>query len=114
MSEILDGCPVCGKQPERHVCKKSLDEDSYYVIYECRQKDHTVSGKGDSDLEAIEAWNTRHERTCRDINPYGRDYFEGKFDLFTCSECGWDGVCDPVEDVGFCPSCGAKVIEQCQ
>lgn len=51
--------------------------------------------------EAIEHWNTRHERTCR------YKHIEGTW--FKC-ECGewYDGVIEP----NYCPSCGAKVVRK--
>ena len=52
-----------------------------------------------TEAEAIEAWNTRAERTCE----YVGDEISGG-----CSECrGWlDPAC------AYCPSCGAKVMER--
>ncbi len=72
-----------------------------------------------TEAEAIEAWNSRAERVCRDVNGNPHD--------FTCSECGasmytqvdecWTmiargGRCDDViENPSYCPNCGAKVVE---
>lgn len=107
----LEECPICGKQPERHVCKRNLDEDSYYVVYECRQEDHTVSGKGDSDLEAIDAWNTRHEPICHmEQSGAGEDV--------ACENCGAYNIAPFRDSEGhlviptYCPSCGSKVVDK--
>ena len=69
-----------------------------------------------SEREAIEAWNTRYERTCKNIS---------RNDDFVCSECGADvfavtynenaDVCvyQNNKNVGirFCPACGFKVVD---
>ena len=47
-----------------------------------------------------EHWNTRAERTCRNLS--------GDFAVFCCSECGYferDCAC-----ANYCPNCGAKVV----
>ena len=69
---------------------------------------------------AIEAWNTRHERTCRDVTG------EGNIQAFTCSECGCWVAYDEYWETGiyvqtegqpvhihpsYCPNCGAKVVD---
>lgn len=82
----------------------------------------------DTEAKAIEAWNTRHERTCRNVA--NREYEDER--SFTCSECGArDAFGEGVYHLGgckeidgsichwdswpvwkFCPNCGAKVVEQ--
>lgn len=53
---------------------------------------------------AREAWNTRAERTCHNINDPMKSGELG----FKCSVCGhWDEWQQP----NFCPNCGAKVVE---
>lgn len=105
----LLSCPFCGGKPVRFTWKQNLDEDSYYVTYGCTKKDHTVRVSGDSDLEAIEAWNTRYERTCHAL-PSGVGCY------ISCSECGSYNI-PMYRDSGshflmpsYCPHCGAKVI----
>lgn len=70
-------------------------------------------GTYETEAEAIEAWNTRAERTCR------------MTDRGECSECGayivraWTEVHDFNGDMkridlrshNYCPNCGAKVVE---
>lgn len=51
-------------------------------------------------LTAIEAWNTRHERTCR------WKHIEGTWFM---SECGERYDC--IVPDNFCPNCGARVKE---
>lgn len=64
---------------------------------------------------AEEAWNTRVERTCRATSC--RDYPDWGSVAYTCSECGEILVCfdfeqDPPKPIGYCPNCGAKVVEK--
>ena len=57
-----------------------------------------------SEEEAIEAWNTRAERTCNRV-PFGR--------TLVCSECG-AGMGKAAERyvyLNYCPHCGAKVVD---
>ena len=65
----------------------------------------------ETEAEAVEAWNTRAERTCRNTT---RHRYYG----FECSECKWSAyepndygndVC--FDDFDYCPNCGAKVVE---
>lgn len=56
----------------------------------------------ETEAEAIEAWNTRAERTCRNVAVEGV--------LFECSECG----AKTVDAVGnytqeYCAACGRRV-----
>lgn len=102
----LTPCPKCGKQPRRYTGKRGLDEDSYYVMYECLGDDHLVRAIGDNDLEAIEAWNTRYEPTCHNFG--GEEGTNGEGYDFACSACGYlSDITEPI----YCPNCGAKVVE---
>lgn len=100
----LEPCPFCGKQPKRFTCKKNL-EDGYYVIYRCSNKNHEFHVTGDSDIEAIEAWNTRYEKTCKFTS-------DDKFSIGAVQcDCGEHWF--PENDKSrfkFCPNCGARVV----
>ena len=56
--------------------------------------------------QAAEAWNTRAERTCRNIDEDPS--------WFTCSNCEEVLIVDYLRDgcgvPSFCPPCGAKVV----
>lgn len=56
--------------------------------------------------EAIDAWNTRSERTCIAEENIDASYGDC---MFVCSECGAD--LDNEEFPNYCPNCGAKVVE---
>ena len=64
------------------------------------------------EQEAIEAWNTRHEETCKFVSSKGSD------NPPVCSACGYElGIydCSWYEDGtyeysgNYCPNCGRKV-----
>lgn len=65
-------------------------------------------------LEAIEAWNTRAERTCRRMPADDgavmvmRGGLAMEFPYFECSECG----AYVMDNARYCPNCGAKVVEE--
>lgn len=54
--------------------------------------------------EAIDAWNTRSERTCR------METEESCQNWNSCSECDADYYTD--QPINYCPNCGARVIEE--
>jgi NAD-dependent SIR2 family protein deacetylase len=65
-----------------------------------------------TEAEAIAAWNSRAERTCRIEGRYGNQY---------CTCCGemvgtWDSTSElyidgnMVELWNYCPNCGARVM----
>lgn len=96
-------CPFCGGKPTRFTWKQNLDEDSYCVIYGCTKKDHTIQVSGDSDLKAIELWNTRYEPTCT--------YEEIEKQYYRCTNCGYEVHYYeyPPDEGEFCKGCGARV-----
>lgn len=104
----LKPCPFCGGEAEctkwwsatmsgkyATVCKKcSCGTDYYYT-----------------EAEAIEAWNTRAERTCRNARTYGYGF------RFECCECGYTTIVHNCtvrldELPKYCPNCGARVVER--
>lgn len=65
----------------------------------------------------VEQWleHARVERTCRAT--LCRDYPDWESVAYTCSECGEILVCfdfeqDLPKPIGYCPGCGAKVVEK--
>lgn len=94
MSDELLPCPFCGGEAytvERGIYGWSIECDTPF----CPCSFAAYRDKA----EAIAAWNTRAERTCKYIG----DDIDG-----CCSKChGW---LDP--DCAYCPSCGAKVVEK--
>lgn len=108
MSELLP-CPFCGSIRVSGVTLS--DETRMFREFGCCEDCGASTTTYATKQEAIDAWNTRHERTCENV--YGGREFE-------CSECGmqwhlldrtdateeWAHVRTP----GFCPNCGAKVV----
>ena len=130
-SDLLLDCPFCGGRPWVHVYE--LDETCVEARVVCggchvstarKHQSWKVSYEGD-DLtrtlaigRAVSAWNRRAGRTCRNVCEWNTS---GTFH-FTCSECGAEVCCDdwgesPVfvgdykEPLRYCPSCGAKVVD---
>lgn len=112
-TDELFPCPFCG-------CEVRMRMHSYLGAWYTIRGEHTPScpmrkvwRNYADEAEAIEAWNTRAERTCRDT---------GECRWFCCSECGF-GFNDMYAnkerefevDVSFpkyCPNCGARVKEE--
>lgn len=119
----LKPCPFCdSKDVVIELCHVEYPTRySWYV--RCRD-----CNKGDlisylNEKRAIEAWNTRHERTCSMIgmNYVNHDTWEETpIDKVMCSECGhefelYDLGCELGERVyrhNYCSNCGAKVIKE--
>lgn len=103
-------CPFCGGEADEYegdygngiycmMCGAMIGEP---IHFEYRMKART------SRARAIAAWNTRTERTCANVN---EDDYLG---YFTCDSCGaecsveWSG--SGYGAPNYCPSCGAKVV----
>lgn len=88
-------CPFCGGEAE-------LDEYcGKYVVF-C--KNSSCSWR-ETKEQAIEAWNTRYERTCRLIAIDGG--YEEPVYAWACDQCGNDEI-----DTSYvrCWKCNAKVV----
>ena len=103
MTELRE-CPFCGGE-----AISGGDDGSWYAHCgheECLGYEAIYHDFATRD-EAVEAWNSRVERTCRIVHD-GHGHWE-------CDECGgsidWDS-CDDADppSCSFCPNCGAKVI----
>lgn len=100
MSE-LKPCPFCGSKPvltqDATASRDGFDEYSV----SCENAECLVNACTwgfESGDKAVEAWNTRAERTCHVV-------IEDECPV--CSECGED--INP--SFAACPYCGARVVE---
>ena len=104
MTNELKPCPFA-KPGEDHHTEIVTAMGESWGLCSCGATGPTFSGV-DSERKAIEAWNTRAERTCHlERIPYEPGEYEG----MRCS------VCKTVDlEMGegpYCSGCGAKVVE---
>lgn len=98
MTELLP-CPFCGGEADLIDISDEY-EGEYWVAHQCANGTSVETNSYDTEAEAIAAWNSRAERTCRNIS--GKNWW-----AFECSECG-EMIEQGVPE--YCPSCGAKVV----
>lgn len=107
--EKLKPCPFCGG--EAKIKTRYYRAINYYNYSGVCQECNASMDVKDTEAEAIEAWNTRHERMCRTVlDKYGN---------YTCGVCGevlLSGWADPFEAIPlecfkYCFNCGARVKE---
>ena len=95
MTELLP-CPFCGS--EAHAYRTMAQR--YCAI--CNKPFCVSVGPFDTEAEAVEAWNTRAERTCNIVYDNG---------IAHCDTCGAGTYTGSNLDYWhYCPNCGAKVI----
>lgn len=104
--EELKPCPFCGGEAELWA-----SEDGIYGVW-CSNPDcyMDVDTRDRTSKEAaIEAWNTRYERTCRIVQHGHLFTMSDGTELYesACSECGaYLG-----DEDNYCSISGAKVVE---
>ena len=105
MSESLKPCPFCGntnilvyeEEGKFGFTEWIVECDSHYCA--CQP---TAHDSYQTKVEAVEAWNTRAERTCR-YDPTDRC-------TYVCTSCGREVEMLHI-GYNYCPNCGAKVVE---
>lgn len=101
MTEELKPCPFCGGNPDVYSWN-----GGGVVWVRCRSCGIDYKAYANAD-EAIEAWNTRYERTCKMI-PNGETDFAA---TLACSACGNVESVYAIssDEFNYCPNCGARV-----
>lgn len=108
MSE-LKPCPFCGgKQTYRkHNGAVWLTRTNHKR--DCIMREALSFVAFATEAEAIEAWNSRAERTCECVAEYAKSPIDGKtIVLHRCSAC--HELMRP--HMLYCPNCGARVISK--
>ena len=109
----LRPCPFCGGEAKLrffHIKPANAPELKQWSIeHECVAM-RSVIFSNECEADAIKAWNTRHESTCRIMDENETIHKAGDSEEFyepagVCSECG-----DFIPIRSFCPTCGARVI----
>lgn len=117
--EELKPCQFCGSENcETYKVDETVFSQNQYLTMREDMMKLILWGAGcydcsaqvygfDTEQEAIEAWNTRAERTCENVSEYCNEFY--------CSNCGCelDFITDNDAMRGgrpnYCPNCGAKV-----
>ena len=111
MSELLP-CPFCGETASVIETYDDAIKRYAYQVMCLMPLCNAQTGVWTDKDAAVEAWNTRSERTCENIT-----IGMGHSEIFLCSECGY-GFTDiylPKEGEypfvpNYCPNCGSKVV----
>lgn len=104
MSNELKPCPFCRGEAEYRCAKYARTPFKHSVV--CLDCFASIPPK-DSKHEAINAWNTRAERTCKWSY---EDYHDESNNIWS-TECGERYSWEPYGHPKNCPGCGAKVVE---
>ena len=106
MTELLP-CPFCGGEADISDEGLGTEPERYWVF--CANSRCFVEGTPafTTEAEAIEAWNTRHDRTCKIYR------ISSTRDIRKCSLCGKHMYfSNPFarENLNYCPNCGARAV----
>lgn len=95
----LKPCPFCGDEADWYEVRPGY---GYVSCCACDASIGVIDALPKQD--AIDAWNTRAERTCR------METEESCQNWNSCSECDADYYTD--QPINYCPNCGAKVVKE--
>lgn len=113
MGDLLP-CPFCGGEPDEY-------EGEYGNGIYCMECGAMVGepihlgfdiAERVSYEQAVEAWNTRAERTCKLVR-HGSLANMPSFVCWSCSECGFGWHHSENDNqFSYCPNCGAMVVSE--
>lgn len=107
MSELLP-CPFCGGENIETSYKDTFSGDFRRGVY-CADCCGGIYPYYGTEAEAVEAWNTRAERTCEIVR------VGNTRDVRKCSACNklmhFDHPLDR-DCLNYCPNCGCMVIDE--
>jgi Lar family restriction alleviation protein len=113
MSELLP-CPFCGCTAIYVTHTHYYEPEDTVSIFCNGCKTHVTLESNEAEgissetkATAIEAWNTRVERTCHMEQVKTFPGTDCPFLCWVCSACGRQ---NDVQSPSFCPHCGAKVV----
>lgn len=101
-------CPFCGGE-----ASKRLFYGARYGVY-CDECDARVGGLFNTEAEAIAAWNSRVERTCKVAACYSPSDLNAEAEWYFAFSCGCELYWDEPIPPNYCPNCGAHVIKSDQ
>ena len=114
MIELLF-CPFCNAEMEV-ICQFSSSTGILYSLNPKDRHEKQCPLKGEyprykTEAEAIKAWNTRAEQTCKVEGDYWHDHGGDEYDTYEfVLSCGhkveW---LDNAEKPKYCPQCGARI-----
>lgn len=116
MTDLLP-CPFCGCTAIYVTHTHYYDDEDTVCVFCNGCKAHVILEQNEAEginektkAEAIAAWNTRAERTCRqEERGWGTEGDHARVWL----TCGHDCMVPTVQDLpNYCPNCGAKVVEE--
>ena len=106
MIELLP-CPFCGGEAYMTEGVNGYRMSDIFHGVECMDCRANIEMACMTAIEAAQAWNTRHERTCQ--------MMDGQWDN---GQCTWGTVCSECDahlehergrHLNYCPNCGARV-----
>lgn len=104
-------CPFCGGKAETRT--STWNDKNYKWTVQC--KTNLCMGEMGcafyrTEAEAIEAWNTRAERTCEELGSIRiwQECYVWSHEL----SCGHEVDTLDMEPPNYCPECGAKVVNE--
>lgn len=106
MSDMKE-CPFCGGEGE------TFESTTFGFAAICSNRDKcSVEPETPfypTEQEAVEAWNTRYEKTC---NMRDSQWDDGQCVWgCKCTECGRKFTYESGITWNYCPNCGAKVVD---